>query len=60
MTDDGGSTDSPANDSPTTPPARPAFTQDSKRDSGMWKRLGRLGGMKATKKKSDSGLREAR
>ena len=60
MTDDSGSTDSPANDSPTTPPARPAVGQDSKRDSGMWKRLGRLGGIKTSKKKSDSGLREAR
>ena len=64
MTDDSGSTDSPAGESPTTPPTTPPLNDmqnpNAKRDSGMWKRLGRLSGMnaKATKKKSDGGLRE--
>lgn len=62
MTDDSGSTDSPANESPTTPPMTPplsdAQSPNAKRDSGMWKRLGRLSGMKAAAKKSDGGLRE--
>ena len=60
MTDDSGSTDSPANESPTTPPTTPptSDTQSPKRDSGMWKKLGRLSGMKTVKKKSQGGLRE--
>ena len=61
MTDDSGSTDSPANDSPTTPPPNSpplSDTQSPKRDSGMWKKLGRLSGMKVGKKKSQGGLKE--
>lgn len=60
MTDDSGSTESPANESPTTPPTSPPMsdTQSPKRDSGMWKKLGRLSGMKTAKKKSHGGLRE--
>ena len=60
MTDDSGSTDSPANESPMTPPASPPMsdTQSPKRDSGMWKKLGRLSGMKVGKKKSQGGLTE--
>ncbi len=61
MTDDSGSTDSPGNDSPSTPPTTPPLSDtqspSSKRDSGMWKKLGRLSGMKATKR-SEGKLRE--
>lgn len=58
MTDDGGSTDSPSNDSPTTPPASPPMSDANahKRDSGMWRKLGRLS--KVGKKKSEGGLKE--
>lgn len=58
MTDDGGSTDSPSNDSPSTPPASPPMSDVNahKRDSGMWKKLGRLS--KVGKKKSEGGLKE--
>ena len=62
MTDDSGSADSPSNESPTTPPTTPPLSgmhgAGTKRDSGMWKRLGRLSGMKVTKKKSGGALRE--
>ena len=60
MTDDSGSADSPSYESPTTPPSSPPIgeSQYAKRDSGMWKKLGRLSGMKAAKKKSQGGLRE--
>lgn len=64
MTDDSGSTDSPSNDSPTTPPTTPPMSDthspNAKRDSGMWRRLGRLSGMaqKPPKKRSDGALRE--
>jgi len=60
MTDDSGSTDSPAAESPTTPPPSSPAAGDSqrpKRDSGMWKKLGRLS-MKTTKQRSHGGLRE--
>lgn len=58
MTDDGASTDSPSNDSPTTPPYSPPMSESGsqKRDSGMWKKLGRLS--KVGKKKSEGGLKE--
>lgn len=58
MTDDGASTDSPSNDSPTTPPYSPPMSDSSshKRDSGMWRKLGRLS--KVGKKKSEGGLKE--
>ncbi|KAH9808849.1 Regulator of G protein signaling domain [Teratosphaeria destructans] len=61
MTDDGDSTtDSPTYDSPMTPPTSPPNSDGSpKRDSGMWKRLGRLSGMnKVGRKKSQAGLHE--
>ncbi|SMR63947.1 unnamed protein product [Zymoseptoria tritici ST99CH_3D1] len=60
MTDDSGnSTGSPTHDSPMTPPMSPPGSGDSpKRDSGMWKKLGRLSGMKVGRKKSLSGLKE--
>ena len=58
MTDDSGSTGSPTNDSPMTPPTSPPMSDASpKRDSGMWKKLGRLSGMKVGKKKSLGGLK---
>ncbi|KXT17016.1 hypothetical protein AC579_4334 [Pseudocercospora musae] len=59
MTDDSGSTSSPTNDSPMTPPTSPPMSgaQSPKRDSGMWKKLGRLSGMKVGKKKSHGGLK---
>ncbi|KAK5138345.1 hypothetical protein LTR08_003406 [Meristemomyces frigidus] len=58
MTDDSGSTSSPSGDSPMTPPMSPPVSDahSPKRDSGMWKKLGRLSGMKVGKKKSQ-GLR---
>ncbi|KAI5360333.1 Putative RGS domain-containing protein [Septoria linicola] len=58
MTDDSGSTSSPTNESPMTPPMSPPMSdaQSPKRDSGMWKKLGRLSGMKVGKKKSHGGL----
>jgi hypothetical protein len=68
MTDDSGnSTDSPTNgDSPMTPPMSPPMGDagSPKRDSGMWKKLGRLSGMKVGgglgvgKRKSHGGLKE--
>lgn len=69
MTDDSGSagTGSPTNEGPMTPPMSPpigdlghnSFSSSPKhgRDSGMWKKLGRLSGMKVGKKKS-SGFAE--
>ncbi|TKA23452.1 hypothetical protein B0A50_07479 [Salinomyces thailandicus] len=59
MTADSGSAGSPTGDSPMTPPASPPMSDASpKRDSGMWKKLGRLSGMKVGKKKSHGGLME--
>lgn len=60
MTDDSGSADSPTNESPTTPPTTPptSDTYSPKRDSGMWKKLGRLSGMKVGKKRSEGKLHE--
>ncbi len=60
MTDDSGSAETPAGESPTTPPLSPPTSEghSPKRDSGMWKKLGRLSGMKTQKKKSQPGLRE--
>ena len=56
MTDDSNSTESPSGDSPTTPPSPPGMESGSvKRDSGMWKKLGRLSGMK---QKSSGKIRE--
>lgn len=65
MTDD--STPSPTNDSPMTPPTSPPVgdigspvgSPRGNRDSGnMWKKLGRLSGMKVGKRKSHSALKE--
>ncbi|KAK1073895.1 hypothetical protein LTR74_001452 [Friedmanniomyces endolithicus] len=59
-TDDSGSTDSPLNESPMTPPMSPPVSDVSpKRDSAIWKKLGRLSGMKVGKKKSHGGLPNA-
>lgn len=69
MTDDSGSTGSPVdNNSPMTPPTSPPMSDlgspnnspRTSRDSGMWKKLGRLsgmGGMKVGRKRS-GGLKE--
>ncbi|KAM3420890.1 hypothetical protein BST61_g4125 [Cercospora zeina] len=58
MMDDSGSTGSATTDSPMTSPVTPPVSdsQSPKRDSGMWKKLGRLSGMKVGKKKSHGGL----
>jgi hypothetical protein len=65
FTDD--STPSPTADSPMTPPtsppmsdlASPVGSPRASRDShNMWKKLGRLSGMKVGRKKSQSGLKE--
>ncbi|UJO24454.1 uncharacterized protein CLAFUR5_13773 [Fulvia fulva] len=60
-TDDSGSTSSPTNEGPMTPPMSPpgSDVQSPKRDSGMWKKLGRLSGMKVGKKKSQGALPSA-
>ena len=54
VTDDGGSPSSPIGDSLMTPPMSPPSSEahSPKRDSGMWRKLGRLSGMKVAKKKS--------
>ncbi|KAF2721454.1 regulator of G protein signaling superfamily [Polychaeton citri CBS 116435] len=62
MTDDSGSSNSPIGEDPLTPPVSPptsdlgspANSPRASRDSGMWKKLGRLSGMKATKKKGQA------
>lgn len=65
MTDD--STPSPTGDSPMTPPTSPPMSDltspvgspRASRDShNMWKKLGRLSGMKVGRKRSQSGLKE--
>lgn len=60
ITDDSGSTSSHTGESPMTPPTSPPMSDAQsprrERDSGMWKKLGRLSGMKVGKKKSHSGL----
>nr|POE82275.1 hypothetical protein CFP56_67039 [Quercus suber] len=59
MTDDSGSMGSPTTDGPMTPPTSPPLSDVSpKRDAGMWKKLGRLSGMKGGRKKSRNGLEE--
>ncbi|WPG98275.1 Hypothetical protein R9X50_00106300 [Acrodontium crateriforme] len=59
VNEDGGSTDGHAYESHSTPPTSPPMSDASpKRDSGMWKKLGRLSGMKSVKKKSQSGFKE--
>jgi hypothetical protein len=65
MTDD--STPSPTNDSPMTPPTSPPIgdlvspvgsPRTSRDSNNMWKKLGRLSGMKVGKRKSHSTLKE--
>lgn len=59
MTEDSESTgtnESPMTPPPTSPPGS-NDTQSPKRDSAIWKKLGRLSGMKPGKKKSHSGLK---
>lgn len=73
MTDDSNSTPSPIAESPLTPPphsppigdlgsssASLAHSPRTSRDGGnnMWKKLGRLSGMKVGKKKSHAGLKD--
>lgn len=67
MTDDSTGTPSPVNDSPMTPPTSPpvgdigspANSPRTSRDSNnVWKKLGRLSGMKVGKKKSSAALKE--
>ncbi|KAK4972240.1 hypothetical protein LTR42_006746 [Elasticomyces elasticus] len=59
--DDSGSGDSPLGESPATPPpmSPPISDASPKRDSAIWKKLGRLSGMKVGKKKSHGGLPKA-
>ncbi|KAM0715406.1 hypothetical protein Q7P37_008904 [Cladosporium fusiforme] len=66
-TDDSNSTSSPVAESPMTPPtsppigdlASPAHSPRTSRDSNnVWKKLGRLSGMKVGKKKSHAGLKD--
>ncbi|KAK4541237.1 hypothetical protein LTR36_008153 [Oleoguttula mirabilis] len=60
ISDDSGSASSPTNESPMTPPTSPPLSDvahSPKRDSGMWKKLGRLSGMKVGRKKSQGGLK---
>lgn len=57
LTDDSGSSGSPTTDSPMTPPFTPPMSDISgsprtSRDSGTWKKLGRLSGWKPSRKKS--------
>jgi hypothetical protein len=65
VTDD--STPSPTNDSPMTPPTSPPIgdlvspvgsPRTSRDSNNMWKKLGRLSGMKVGKRKSHSALKE--
>lgn len=57
LTDDSGSSGSPTNDSPMTPPVTPPMgdlssSPRSSRDSGTWKKFGRLSGWKPGRKRS--------
>lgn len=57
LTDDSGSSGSPTNDSPMTPPVTPPMSDLGSsprisRDSGTWKKLGRLSGWKPGRKRS--------
>lgn len=66
MIDDSGSTPSPINESPMTPPTSPHMSDVGSsprhsRDSGMWKKLGRLSGTNAWKmgkRKSQGALKD--
>lgn len=57
LTDDSGSSGSPTHDSPMTPPVTPPMgdlssSPRASRDSGTWKKLGRLSGWKPGRKRS--------
>ncbi|GAB7348066.1 hypothetical protein MBLNU459_g6099t2 [Dothideomycetes sp. NU459] len=61
LTDDSGSSGSPINESPMTPPVTPPMSDISgspkiSRDSGTWKKLGRISGWKPGRKKSQTEL----
>ncbi|KAI5199461.1 regulator of G protein signaling superfamily [Aureobasidium subglaciale] len=61
LTDDSGSSGSPINDCPMTPPVTPPMSDISgsprtHRDSGAWKKLGRLSGWKPSRKRSQPGF----
>ncbi|THZ04050.1 regulator of G protein signaling superfamily [Aureobasidium pullulans] len=61
LTDDSGSSGSPINDCPMTPPVTPPMSDISgspktNRDSGAWKKLGRLSGWKPSRKRGQPGF----
>jgi hypothetical protein len=61
LTDDSGSSGSPINECPMTPPVTPPMSDISgsprtHRDSGTWKKLGRLSGWKPSRKRSQPGF----
>jgi hypothetical protein len=61
LTDDSGSSGSPINDCPMTPPVTPPMSDingspRTHRDSGAWKKLGRLSGWKPSRKRSQPGF----
>lgn len=61
LADDSGSSGSPTNESPMTPPFTPPMgdlsgSPRTSRDSGTWKKLGRLSGWKPGRKKSQPEL----
>jgi len=62
LTDDSGSSGSPINDCPMTPPVTPPMgdiisgSPRTHRDSGAWKKLGRLSGWKPSRKRSQPGF----
>ncbi|KAH0370692.1 DUF647-domain-containing protein, partial [Aureobasidium melanogenum] len=61
LTDDSGSSGSPINECPMTPPVTPPMSDISgspktHRDSGAWKKLGRLSGWKPSRKRSQPGF----
>jgi len=63
LTDDGASTDSPSNASPMTPPISPPAgdlgSPRPHRDSGTWKKFGRLSQWKPMRKKSDQNIQDS-
>jgi hypothetical protein len=61
LTDDSASSGSPINECPMTPPVTPPMSDISgsprmHRDSGTWKKLGRLSGWKPSRKRSQPGF----
>lgn len=61
LTDDSGSSGSPTNECPMTPPVTPPMSDVSgsprtHRDSGTWKKLGRLSGWKPSRRSRQQGF----